>query len=78
MSAVTAWRGSTDGRVGVAVGDVADLVLLADDPLATGVPSEALRSMPVLATCDRGTVHPPRAVTAAAGRQRYFWSFGHQ
>ena len=54
LSALTAWRGSTDGRVGVAVGDVADLVLVADDPLAAAVSSAALRSMRVLATAVEG------------------------
>lgn len=56
MSALAAWRGSTDGRVSVAVGDVADLVLLPADPLAvaTTEPSDLLRSMPVLATAIAG------------------------
>lgn len=56
MSALAAWRGSTDGRVSVAVGDVADLVLLPADPLAvaTTEPSDVLRSMPVLATAVAG------------------------
>lgn len=56
MSALAAWRGSTDGRVSVAVGDVADLVLLPADPLAvaTTEPSDVLRSMPVLATAIAG------------------------
>jgi predicted amidohydrolase YtcJ len=54
VSALTAWRGSTDGRVGVSVGDVADIVLVASDPLAAGVPSSTLRSMPVLATAVAG------------------------
>jgi len=52
LSALTAWRGSTDGRVGVAVGDVADLVLVSDDPLASS--SASLRSMQVLATAIEG------------------------
>uniref|UniRef100_A0A942Y8U3 Amidohydrolase family protein n=1 Tax=Neobacillus citreus TaxID=2833578 RepID=A0A942Y8U3_9BACI len=52
MSTLAAWRGSTDGRVGVAVGDVADLVLLGADPLAAS--SAGLRSMPVLATAVAG------------------------
>jgi predicted amidohydrolase YtcJ len=52
MAPLTAWRGSTDGRSTVAVGDVADLVLLGDDPLAA--PSAALRSMRVLATAIDG------------------------
>ncbi|UFU15065.1 amidohydrolase family protein [Curtobacterium sp. C1] len=56
MSALAAWRGSTDGRVSVAVGDVADLVLLPADPLAVATtgPSDVLRSMPVLATAIAG------------------------
>jgi predicted amidohydrolase YtcJ len=51
---LTAWRGSTEGgRVGVAVGDVADLVLLEADPLAaTG--SGPLRRARVLATAIAG------------------------
>ncbi|KQS08749.1 hypothetical protein ASG04_07275 [Curtobacterium sp. Leaf183] len=52
LSALTAWTGSTDGRVGVAVGDVADLVLVGSDPLT--VSSTALRTMPVLATAVAG------------------------
>lgn len=52
MSALAAWRGSTDGRVGVAVGDVADLVLVPADPLTAT--SAGLRSMPVLATAVAG------------------------
>lgn len=54
LSALTAWRGSTDGRVSVSVGDVADLVLVESDPLAAGLPSTALRSMRVLATAIAG------------------------
>jgi predicted amidohydrolase YtcJ len=54
VSALTAWRGSTDGRVGVSVGDVADVVLVESDPLATGVSSSALRGMRVLATAIEG------------------------
>lgn len=56
MSALAAWKGSTDGRVSVAVGDVADLVLLPADPLAVAVsePSDVLRTMPVLATAVAG------------------------
>jgi predicted amidohydrolase YtcJ len=53
MSAVAAWRGSTDGRVSVAVGDVADLVLVASDPLSASS-SEALRTMGVLGTAVAG------------------------
>lgn len=52
VSALAAWTGSTDGRVGVAVGDVADLVLVESDPLAAS--SSALRSMRVLATAIAG------------------------
>ncbi|MEN0102153.1 MAG: amidohydrolase family protein [Curtobacterium sp.] len=52
MSALAAWTGSTDGRVGVSVGDVADLVLVAADPLAAS--SAQLREMPVLATAIAG------------------------
>lgn len=52
MSTLAAWRGSTDGRVGVAVGDVADLVLTESDPLAAS--SAALRSMRVLGTAIAG------------------------
>jgi predicted amidohydrolase YtcJ len=52
MSPLTAWRGSTDGRVGVAVGDVADLVLVPADPLTAS--SAALRTMPVLGTAIAG------------------------
>lgn len=58
LSALAAWRGSTDGRVGVSVEDVADLVLLEEDPLAvavgSGSGSDALRSMRVLATAIAG------------------------
>ncbi|MFJ4294616.1 amidohydrolase [Curtobacterium sp. NPDC089689] len=54
LAAVTAWRGSTEGRrVGVSVGDVADLVLLAADPLAASSSTE-LRGMPVLGTAIAG------------------------
>jgi predicted amidohydrolase YtcJ len=52
LSALVAWRGSTDGRVGVSVGDVADLVLVEADPLAA--PSAALRGMRVLGTAVAG------------------------
>lgn len=52
MSAIAAWRGSTDGRVSVAVGDVADLVLTEADPLAAS--SASLRSMTVLGTAIAG------------------------
>jgi predicted amidohydrolase YtcJ len=52
MSALAAWRGSTDGRVSVTVGDVADLVLVPTDPLVAS--SSALRSMPVLGTALAG------------------------
>lgn len=52
LSALVAWQGSTDGRVGVSVGDVADLVLVESDPLAA--PSAALRSMRVLGTAVAG------------------------
>ena len=52
LSALTAWTGSTDGRVGVSVGDVADLVLVESDPLAAS--SAALRTMPVLGTAIAG------------------------
>ncbi|OIH97232.1 amidohydrolase [Curtobacterium sp. MCBA15_001] len=52
MTALAAWQGSTDGRTTVAVGDVADLVLTAADPLASS--SSALRSMPVLAAAVNG------------------------
>ncbi|SFF36062.1 amidohydrolase [Curtobacterium sp. YR515] len=54
LGVLTAWRGSTEGgRVGVAVGDVADLVLLEADPLAaTG--SGPLRRARVLATAIAG------------------------
>lgn len=53
LAAVTAWRGSTEGgRVGLGVGDVADLVLLAEDPLAAS--STGLRGMSVLATAIDG------------------------
>lgn len=55
LSVLTAWRGSTDGgRTSVAVGDVADLVLVESDPLAPGAPSSALRGMRVLATAIEG------------------------
>ncbi|NUU49519.1 amidohydrolase family protein [Curtobacterium luteum] len=54
LAALTAWRGSTEGgRVGVSVGDVADLVLLAEDPLAAPS-SGALRSARVLGTAIEG------------------------
>ncbi|WP_220037217.1 amidohydrolase [Curtobacterium sp. MCBD17_019] len=49
---LTAWTASTDGRTTVAVGDVADLVLVASDPLAAS--SGALRSMRVLGTAVAG------------------------
>ncbi|GAA3339568.1 amidohydrolase family protein [Curtobacterium pusillum] len=52
IRALTAWQGSTDGRVGVAVGDVADLVLVESDPLAAS--SGSLRGMRVLATAIAG------------------------
>jgi predicted amidohydrolase YtcJ len=52
MSAIAAWKGSTDGRATVAVGDVADLVLVGADPLAA--PSTVLRGMPVLGTMVAG------------------------
>ena len=52
LSALAAWQGSTDGRVSVAVGDVADLVLVESDPLAAS--SSSLRSMRVLATAIAG------------------------
>lgn len=52
MSALAAWRGSTDGRVSVTVGDVADLVLVPTDPLTA--PSATLRAMPVLGTAIAG------------------------
>ncbi|QQD77061.1 amidohydrolase family protein [Curtobacterium sp. YC1] len=55
LSALTAWTGSTvGGRTSVAVGDVADLVLVESDPLAADAPSSALRSMRVLATAVAG------------------------
>ena len=53
LSTLAAWRGSTDGRVGVAVGDVADLVLLPSDPLAAP-DSATLRGMSVLGTAIAG------------------------
>ncbi len=54
LAAVTAWRGSTEGRrVGVSVGDAADLVLLGADPLAASSSTE-LRGMPVLGTAIAG------------------------
>ncbi|MFZ7088194.1 amidohydrolase [Curtobacterium sp. RRHDQ10] len=49
---VTAWRASTDGRVTVAVGDVADLVLVGQDPLVCS--SSELRAMRVLGTAVEG------------------------
>ncbi|QSB24548.1 amidohydrolase [Curtobacterium sp. 24E2] len=52
LSALAAWQGSTDGRVSVAVGDVADLVLVGSDPLAAS--SSSLRSTRVLATAIAG------------------------
>jgi predicted amidohydrolase YtcJ len=53
VAALTAWRGSTTGRaVAPSVGDVADLVLLADDPLTAT--SDGLRGMRVLATAVAG------------------------
>jgi len=52
LSALVAWQGSTDGRIGVSVGDVADLVLVESDPLAA--PSAALRGMRVLGTAVAG------------------------
>ncbi|WP_144764260.1 amidohydrolase [Curtobacterium sp. 9128] len=55
LTALTAWRGSTEGgRVGVGVGDVADVVLLAANPLAPGATSSALRGTQVLATAIEG------------------------
>ncbi|MGN6407077.1 MAG: amidohydrolase, partial [Curtobacterium sp.] len=54
LAALTAWRGSTEGgRVGVSVGDVADLVLLEADPLATR-DSTTVRSTRVLGTAIAG------------------------
>ncbi|WP_255252716.1 amidohydrolase [Curtobacterium sp. 'Ferrero'] len=54
LDVLTAWRGSTEGgRVGVSVGDVADVVLLAEDPLAAAS-SGALRSARVLGTAIEG------------------------
>ncbi|WP_144710964.1 amidohydrolase [Curtobacterium pusillum] len=53
LSALTAWRGSTDGRVQVAVGDVADLVLVESDPLGTADAAQ-LRETRVLATAIAG------------------------
>ncbi|OII04434.1 amidohydrolase [Curtobacterium sp. MCBA15_005] len=53
LSALVAWQGSTDGRVGVSVGDVADLVLVESDPLAASS-SVALRGMRVLGTAVAG------------------------
>ncbi len=54
LAVLTAWRGSTEGgRVGVSVGDVADVVLLAEDPLAAAS-SGALRSARVLGTAVEG------------------------
>ncbi|MGN7189992.1 amidohydrolase [Curtobacterium sp. MCBA15_004] len=52
MSPLAAWRGSTDGRMSVAVGDVADLVLVPTDPL--GASSATLRTMRVLGTAVAG------------------------
>ncbi|MDM7892392.1 amidohydrolase [Curtobacterium caseinilyticum] len=53
LSALAAWRASTTGRaVAPSVGDVADLVLLADDPLTAT--STGLRGMRVLATAIAG------------------------
>ncbi|MCJ1713069.1 amidohydrolase [Curtobacterium sp. VKM Ac-2922] len=52
MTALAAWQGSTDGRVSVSVGDVADLVLVADDPLTAS--TATLRTMPVLGTAIAG------------------------
>lgn len=48
----TAWRASTDGRTTIAVGDVADLVLVERDPLACS--SAELRAMRVVATAVDG------------------------
>ncbi|WP_439690403.1 amidohydrolase [Curtobacterium sp. SP.BCp] len=54
LAAVTAWRGSAEGRrVGVSVGEAADLVLLGADPLAASSSTE-LRGMPVLGTAIAG------------------------
>ncbi|WP_022907462.1 amidohydrolase [Curtobacterium sp. B18] len=54
LAVLTAWRGSTEGgRVGVAVGDVADLVLLEADPLDT-TGSGPLRRARVLGTAIAG------------------------
>lgn len=47
-----AWSASTDGRRSIGVGDTADLVLTAEDPLA--VPASALRDMEVLGTIRAG------------------------
>jgi hypothetical protein len=49
---LTAWRASTDGRATIAVGDVADLVLVERDPLAAS--SAELRSMRVVGTAVDG------------------------
>jgi hypothetical protein len=49
---LTAWCASTDGRASIAVGDVADLVLVERDPLAAS--AEELRGMRVLGTAIEG------------------------
>ncbi|KQO62993.1 amidohydrolase [Curtobacterium sp. Leaf261] len=49
---LTAWRASTDGRATIAVGDVADLVLVERDPLAAS--SDELRAMRVVGTAVDG------------------------
>jgi predicted amidohydrolase YtcJ len=57
LDVLAAWRASTDGRVSLAVGDVADLVVTAEDPLAdaaAGTDGADLRTMPVLATAVGG------------------------
>ncbi|MCG7310754.1 amidohydrolase [Brachybacterium sp. ACRRE] len=52
ISREIAWSASTDGRRTIGVGDTADLVLTAEDPLA--MPPSALRDMEVLGTIRGG------------------------
>jgi predicted amidohydrolase YtcJ len=50
LDRLAALAASTDGRVSVAVGDVADLALVEHDPLDASVPLPVLRAMPVVGT----------------------------
>ncbi len=71
LSALAAWRASTTGRaVAPSVGDVADLVLTADDPWPCPRPGSA--------ACGCSPRRSPDGSRTARCDRRYFWSFGHQ